>query len=156
MKKFPLLALEEILARSQKIPSQLRGIYFLIDGDRVMYVGQTPNVFRRIGEHLGRAKRERYYLLPMSEDATSDKDLSALERRYIDHLNPPLNIQKGFHENITPPSGQRSTNATKRALELVDRGHTAYAAAKREGISLSTIYRALARRRNATPDPSAT
>jgi transposase len=34
---------------------------------------------------------------------------------------------------------------TARALKLVAKGWTAYAAAKKEGIALSTIYRALRR-----------
>lgn len=112
-----------------------------------MYIGQTPNVFRRIGEHLGRAIRERFFLLQLPEQSVSDKEMSALERRYIDLFKPPLNKQKGFHENIAVPAGIRPTNATKRALQLIGLGHTAYAAARREGISLSTIYRAVARQR---------
>jgi hypothetical protein len=41
-------------------------------------------------------------------------------------------------------SGQISA-ATERALKLVLKGWTPYAAAKKEGIALSTIYRALKR-----------
>ena len=37
----------------------------------------------------------------------------------------------------------RQSSATERALRHVARGMTLYAAAKREGIALSTIYRAL-------------
>lgn len=43
----------------------------------------------------------------------------------------------------------RQTRAVDRALVMVDAGKTAYAAAKETGIALSTIYRALARRRRA-------
>ena len=39
----------------------------------------------------------------------------------------------------------RQSAATERALKLVLKGWTAYAAAKKEGIALSTIYRALKR-----------
>jgi uncharacterized protein YfkK (UPF0435 family) len=38
------------------------------------------------------------------------------------------------------------TNAVTRALRMVDAGMTAYAAAKKTRIALSTIYRALKRR----------
>ena len=42
----------------------------------------------------------------------------------------------------------RNSSATDEALRLIDEeGLTAYAAAKRVGIALSTIYRALKRRR---------
>jgi transposase len=38
--------------------------------------------------------------------------------------------------------------ATERALKLVAKGMTPYAAAKKEGIALSTIYRAIKREAN--------
>ena len=44
----------------------------------------------------------------------------------------------------------RQSAAVDRALRLVASGMTAYAAAKRVGIALSTIYRALARQRKKT------
>lgn len=56
----------------------------------------------------------------------------------------------------------RESAATERAIRRIGRPDksgvpvTAYRAAKDAGIALSTIYRALARRKNATPDPSAT
>lgn len=43
-------------------------------------------------------------------------------------------------------SGKQSA-AVDRALKLVAKGWTAYAAAKKEGIALSTIYRAIKRQR---------
>lgn len=39
----------------------------------------------------------------------------------------------------------RQSAATGRALRLVAKGWTAYAAAKKQGIALSTIYRAIKR-----------
>lgn len=39
----------------------------------------------------------------------------------------------------------RQSAATERAINLVSKGWTAYAAAKKEGLALSTIYRALKR-----------
>lgn len=41
----------------------------------------------------------------------------------------------------------RESAATVKALTLVERGWTAYRAAKHVGIALSTIYRAVARQR---------
>lgn len=45
-------------------------------------------------------------------------------------------------------TGQVSA-ATERALKRIKKGETAYAAAKAEGIALSTIYRALKRIKDA-------
>lgn len=42
----------------------------------------------------------------------------------------------------------KQSSAVDRALKLVAKGWTAYAAAKKEGIALSTIYRALKRAKN--------
>lgn len=49
-------------------------------------------------------------------------------------------------------SARQSAEVT-RALKLIARGSTAYAAAKKTGIALSTIYRAQARQRKSSPSP---
>jgi len=41
----------------------------------------------------------------------------------------------------------RPSAATEKALKLIERGMTPYAAAKKVGIALSTIYRALAKKK---------
>lgn len=50
-------------------------------------------------------------------------------------------------------SARQSAEVT-RALRLIDRGSTPYAAAKRVGIALSTIYRAQVRQRATNEDPN--
>jgi transposase len=52
-----------------------------------------------------------------------------------------------------PPKPQPISEPTARALKLVAKGWTAYAAAKKQGIALSTIYRALRRERNSRQTP---
>ena len=42
----------------------------------------------------------------------------------------------------------RPSAATEKALKLVEKGLTPYAAAKKVGIALSTIYRALGRKKH--------
>ncbi len=54
----------------------------------------------------------------------------------------PLN--RAFRKSASPP---RDSAATVRALALIERGWTAYRAARHVGIALSTIYRAVARQR---------
>jgi transposase len=44
----------------------------------------------------------------------------------------------------------RQSAATERALKLIAKGMTAYAAAKKTGIALSTIYRAVKREKEKT------
>ena len=48
----------------------------------------------------------------------------------------------------------RQSEAVTRALKLVARGSTPYAAAKKVGVALSTIYRAIERNRNAEAAPN--
>lgn len=153
MKKPALLPLDTILSKAKRITYPLRGIYFIIEGGQITYVGQTPNVYRRLGHHLSRLPRERFFFLPQAKEDVSNEELTLLERRYIDKFSPPLNIQKGFHENIESKGVERATGATKRAIQLVEQGHTPYSAAKREGIALSTIYNALKRRRERNGQP---
>ena len=43
------------------------------------------------------------------------------------------------------PVGAKQSSDTDKALKLVDKGMTPYSAAKKVGIALSTIYRALKR-----------
>jgi transposase len=48
----------------------------------------------------------------------------------------------------------RNSAATERALKRVAKGESAYAAAKAEGITLSTIYRALERQKKQKEKPN--
>lgn len=50
---------------------------------------------------------------------------------------------------IKPPKRQPLAANTERALKLVARGYTRYAAAKEAGCALSTIYRAVDRLKEA-------
>jgi hypothetical protein len=61
------------------------GVYFLLDGDEVVYVGQAVNVYARIGQHVGK-RFDRYAFVPCSVDA-----LDRLESLYIHCLRPRLN-----------------------------------------------------------------
>ena len=135
----PLLSLQEIMRRATPMPL-VRGIYFLIRGDEIIYVGQTPNIFRRLGEHLRNKVIDAYYLEPCEG---SQEELTLLERRYIDIFLPPLNKQKNFWQNIPQRGGGALTAATKDALALVAQGYSGYAAAKKCRINVNTIYRAL-------------
>jgi transposase len=52
-----------------------------------------------------------------------------------------------LYKDRMPPKPQPISEPTAKALKLVEKGWTAYAAAKKQGIALSTIYRALKRMR---------
>lgn len=57
-----------------------------------------------------------------------------------------------LYKHQMPPKPQPISEPTAKALKLVEKGWTAYAAAKKQGIALSTIYRALKRIKKRTSD----
>ena len=61
------------------------GVYFLLDGNDVVYIGQSVNVYVRISSHAGK-KFDRYAFIPCSIEA-----LDRLESLYIHLLRPKLN-----------------------------------------------------------------
>lgn len=67
-----------------------RGIYFLLMGSEVVYVGQGRCVEVRIGAHIAQGKKEfdRFAVLPLPEG-----DLNAVEVGYILKYLPKYNAQ---------------------------------------------------------------
>lgn len=61
------------------------GVYFLCDGDRVIYVGQSTRPMTRLENHYWEGKRsfDRIYLLPVPES-----ELNNVEAAFIKHLQP--------------------------------------------------------------------
>lgn len=65
------------------------GVYFLVSGDEVVYVGQAVSVLRRLHDHahrLGKAFDSAYWLdVPRA-------DLADVERVWIERLRPRYNV----------------------------------------------------------------
>lgn len=74
----------DIVAAARPIEN-VCGVYFLVKGDRVIYVGQSVNVFARIAQHKDKAF-ERMAFIPCAEDM-----LDRLESIYIHFLMPEMN-----------------------------------------------------------------
>lgn len=64
------------------------GVYFLLDGDDVVYVGQSQNVYSRISSHPAK-NFNRYAFVACAVEA-----LDKLESLYIHLLRPKLNGRK--------------------------------------------------------------
>lgn len=82
---------QKSLLTSQQIVNQstpwgnLSGVYFLIDGNEVVYVGQSVNVFSRINSHKDK-KFDRYAYVNCDQSM-----MDRLESLYIHFLQPKLN-----------------------------------------------------------------
>jgi len=93
----------QVNSMPKKIPTALIGIsgelkeignappcvYFLIDVDEIVYVGQSVNIYNRIAGHdsAARKKYTRVLYVPVCED-----DLDKVERGFIDSLDPKYNV----------------------------------------------------------------
>ncbi|MDF1551944.1 MAG: hypothetical protein P1P84_02725 [Deferrisomatales bacterium] len=62
------------------------GVYFLIENDTIVYVGQSVNVAARIGQHAREKKFDRVSMLPCPHSR-----LDIVEGFYINFFNPKLN-----------------------------------------------------------------
>ena len=79
-----LLRHDEIVKAS--LPwKEASGVYFLIDGEEIVYVGQSVNIYARIPNHWDK-KFDRYAYVPCVPDA-----LDKLESLYIHCLSPKYN-----------------------------------------------------------------
>ncbi len=82
---------EQVVAQAIPIPEMvLQGIYFLIHNGVVEYVGQSVNLFARLGVHEKLKKYHSLAFIPVKEK----KYLGIIETYYIEYFNPPLNIRK--------------------------------------------------------------
>jgi hypothetical protein len=61
------------------------GVYFLVGGDKVVYVGQSVNVYARIAYHTDKVF-DSFAFIPCGKEM-----LDSLESLYIHVLRPPLN-----------------------------------------------------------------
>ena len=66
------------------------GIYFLFDKDELVYIGESDNIFRRIGEHVrdGTKEFDRFEVYPTW-------DRKSLEGFLISTLKPKYNVSGG-------------------------------------------------------------
>lgn len=79
-----LLSEDEIYQASEPV-KRITGVYFLLNGTKVVYVGSTTDVHRRLLEHR-QAKREfdRYLII----EYRTAEHAKAAEKKYIRHLRP--------------------------------------------------------------------
>ena len=102
-----LLHHEEILngAHLYDNPS---GVYFLIRGNEIVYVGQSENVLSRLSDHYGHIKFTRYAFVPAEK-----KHLDLVESLYIHFLRPR-------HNGVSLSGGVRDLSAPIPFQKILD------------------------------------
>lgn len=62
------------------------GVYFLVNKQKIVYVGQSNNIFNRLGSHAASKEFESFAYVPCKAEL-----LDKLESLYIHLFRPPLN-----------------------------------------------------------------
>jgi hypothetical protein len=82
----PLLNEDEILLLAG-IRRKRVGVYFLIKNETVVYVGQSTNIFQRVGDHESKKDFDTFTYIECAKE-----DLNIMETKYIVKFKPPLNF----------------------------------------------------------------
>ena len=90
-----LLREEEILAAKIN-KTMMSGVYFLIQENEIVYVGQSVNIFARVATHIQQKEFDSYAFLECPPDK-----LIIYESLYIHSLRPKLNGRQ-THDNRVP------------------------------------------------------
>lgn len=80
-----MLSVDEILEKAAYYERTV-GVYFLISGNEIVYVGQSRNIMNRLEQHAPKIKFTRYAFAPFEE-----KHLDLVESLYIHLLRPRFN-----------------------------------------------------------------
>jgi hypothetical protein len=99
MTSYPQL-LAEIEAQLKELPHLAEAlttyaVYFLMSGDEIVYVGQTTNLYARIGSHREAKIWDRILFLSVPRE-----NLDATERYWIATLQPKYNTSPGQGPNL--------------------------------------------------------
>lgn len=92
-----LLSESQIVKNSAELPIY-SGVYFLIKNNKIIYVGQSVNIFRRIMDHLPTKRFDKFSYIRCKKE-----NLDIIESLYIHHIKPPQNADKpGEHGKYSP------------------------------------------------------
>jgi predicted GIY-YIG superfamily endonuclease len=84
---------EDILKSSREIKVRGSWIYALIDGNEIVYIGQSTNLIMRLGSHISQREKkfDRWAIVEDLGDYCSDNELNKMEKRYIRKYTPKYN-----------------------------------------------------------------
>lgn len=94
--------------------NELTGIYFLIDKDLVVYVGQSHNIKHRMIQHNKEKVFDNIYYFECPES-----ELNELEAKYIGEFNPSYNKTHVFVKELYLARKQNKPNKKKEKESLL-------------------------------------
>lgn len=94
---YSLLSEENIVSKAKPLDSYC-GVYFLVKKNKVVYVGQSVNVFSRVAKHAMEKDFDAMAWIPCKKTM-----LDKLESLYIHVLQPTLNGNGGLGGTKTAP-----------------------------------------------------
>ena len=98
---------EEIVAASTNW-DPISGVYFLIKDQKVVYVGQSVNVYSRITQHANK-KFEKFAVIPCAKES-----LDVLESLYIHLFKPELNGSR--YGNCAPMTMEKLMSSIAKSI----------------------------------------
>lgn len=102
-----LLGSEEIIHKKKPVET-LCGVYFLINNDEIVYVGQSVNIWSRLSQHKKDKEFSHFHWIPVQNSY-----LEIVENDYIIKFNPIYN--KAFSRKL---AGLISTNHLTQKLRM--------------------------------------
>jgi len=79
-------------AFDKSLPAKLRGIYFLFDAGRLVYVGQSVDIIERVYKHKRDKSFDRFSYTLMSKKEVPTKFMVEMEAMLIQYFAPKYNI----------------------------------------------------------------
>lgn len=94
--------------------AEFSGVYFLCNGNKIVYVGQSKRVCNRVGAHMGNKVFDYAFCLRVPET-----DLNYVESELIKALKPKYNISGKTGKLVTPGGGHHIRSSTEYGKEIV-------------------------------------
>lgn len=85
-----------------RIPLYENSIYFLINKNKIVYVGSSVSVLKRISSHT---KKRDMVFDSYNSISSNSENFRHIEKKYIEKFKPKYNIKN--NTNNTPPTGKR-------------------------------------------------
>lgn len=119
--------LEEIKQLNRHSVDITPGVYFLFNDNDLVYVGESEDIHRRVGQHRKNKEYDSYSFIVQTDPHLRLR----LEKAYIEKFNPKYNKRAGNSSN------KRITHAYKSNEQLI---RNLYRLMKKNGYKRSFVY----------------